>query len=90
MPWTHRVLIGWRFTLKRRKRKLLLNALLPVVVVLVMAIFLSVVGWRLLSLVRPSGGQQVAAVQQLRVAVPVVGALVVFITVYVQVQSAGQ
>ena len=51
-----------------------------------MAIFLSIVGWRLLSLVRPSGGQQVASVQQLRVAVPVVGALVVLLTVYVQVR----
>ena len=89
LPWTQRALISWRFSLQRRKRKLLLHALLPAYVVLIIVVVLSVTGWRLLSAVPSAGGsgQELTALRQLRVVIPVAGAFTVFTTLYVQVQN---
>ena len=88
LPWTRRAVIAWRFSLQRRKRKLLLQAVLPAAIIIVMIVILSVAGWSLLSLIPSdgSGSEQLAAVRGIRVLIAVVGALAAFTAVYAQVR----
>ena len=86
LPWTHRTAIAWRFSLQRRKRKLLLQAVMPAVIILILIVILSIAGWSLLSLIPSdgSGSEQLAALRGSRVLIAVAGALSAFTAVYAQ------
>ena len=83
LPWTQRVSISWRFSLQRRQHQLLYNAFLPIVIVLVLVIILSIVGWKLLSLI--SAGSANSNIRDLRAVIPALGALTVIVLGYQQV-----